>query len=84
MMTKHNLTLIRQQEHRLPKQSNYATGFPMTNLHSASAKLPPFLTKAERIEGTRFKNLTIKRAARQAKLQRIVSRLQDWDNANAA
>ncbi|MCB0167146.1 MAG: hypothetical protein KDI79_23155 [Anaerolineae bacterium] len=66
-MTKPNLKLIGQRR-RQPKPS------------SKPLPIPPFLTPAERIEGARFKVLTIERAARQARLRRMVARLQDLDH----
>lgn len=69
-MMKPNLTLIGQRRRR-------------ANLSSKPLPLSPCLTPAERVEGARFKGLTIERAARQARIRRLVARLQDLDNAAA-
>lgn len=69
-MTKRNLKLIGQRR-RQPTPS------------SKRMPISPFLTPAERIEGARFKVLTIERAARQARIRQMVARLQDLENVVA-
>lgn len=75
-MTKHNLKLVRQQRRRSPKPPTYSPNFPLSSL-------PPYLTPAERVEGARFRVLTIERAARQARVRRMIAQLQDLENAAA-
>jgi hypothetical protein len=47
------------------------------------ASLPP-LTLAERFEAARFKALTTTKAARQARLRRMMAQLQDLDEVSPA
>ncbi|MCB0210351.1 MAG: hypothetical protein KDJ52_13525 [Anaerolineae bacterium] len=75
-MPKRNLKLIRQRGPQLPKHEHVFSKHPIPNF-------PLALTPAEYIEGARFKVLTIKRAARQAKVRQMIARLHDIDNAAA-
>ncbi|HRV92177.1 MAG TPA: hypothetical protein P5526_08445 [Anaerolineae bacterium] len=77
-MTKRNLTLIGQRR-RQPNQRSKRS--PLSPLQPPVSHIPPFLTSAERVEGARFKVLTIERAARQARIRQMSARLQDLDNA---
>lgn len=77
-MTKRNLTLIGQRR-RQPNQRSKRS--PLSPSPASSLSHPPFLTSAERVEGARFKVLTIERAARQARIRQMSARLQDLDNA---
>ncbi len=88
-MTKPALKLVKTKKRPVAKDRSGATEeqpplphltFPTSDLQSS------LLTSAERIEADRFRALTKQRAARQAKVRRIVAKLNELNNrvSNAA
>ena len=82
-MSKPALKLVKPKKKsatkRTPKPNGKQSRFsdyrlPITNF------LPSSLTPAERAEAARFRALTKQRAARQAKVRRIMAKLNEIDN----
>ena len=89
-MTKPALKLVKTKKKSAIKQKSKANGkqphIPHSISHipypiSQTSNLrPSILTPAERAEAARFRALTKQRAARQAKVRRIVAKLNELDN----
>lgn len=71
-MTKPALKLVKNKKKSTTNQE------PKAN--RKQSKIPSILTPAEQAEAARFRALTKQRAARQAKVRRIVAKLIELDN----
>ena len=83
-MTKPTLNLVKTKKKFAIKRKSKANGKPSHPTSHASA--PSNLTPEEQAEAARFRALTKQRAARQAKVRRIVAKLNELNNrvSNAA
>jgi len=84
-MTNPTLKLVKSKKKSVIKQKSKANG-KESKIQNPKSKIPSILTPAEQAEATRFRALTKQRAARQAKVRRIVAKLNELDSrvSNAA
>ena len=82
-MTTPTLKLVKTKTKSATKQLSKANGKQSRVSHPTSQTSnpqPSILTPAERAEAARFRALTKQRAARQAKVRRIVAKLNELGN----